>query len=387
MVDPDNNPGPSPLPPTIIVVEPLICGCAVQPMLPVTDENFYVPAEFIEFENHSIKELSFYLYDHLGNTRMTYRILPTASATFTIEEMMDYDPYGKILRHYSTGGEKYLTTQHQRDTETGLDYRGARFYDCDVARFLSVDPSSSNYPSNCTFNYVMGNPCALVDPDGRDPYDPRTGKSYSLSYSKASILDHTSLLAIRGRSKSPDNEMLSDINNPFFQNIGNAGRIEPSDQYEADWNHSSVWGSLRSNTIKAIQELTDVSLNGDYVSQEAWQTAAENGTYVFLDNRWSESEVFRWDLTDFNIFSVESNRITQEVHMSRSDGNSDYQIASVSTFKYSFGSWQSRQVNKGGRETTEYYRTVTTQEDQIFYENNSSTGAGIRTYRSFEETR
>ncbi|MBL0051175.1 MAG: hypothetical protein IPP29_06450 [Bacteroidetes bacterium] len=36
--------------------------------------------------------------------------------------------------------EKYLTTHHQRDEETGLDYRGARFYDCDVARFLSLDP-------------------------------------------------------------------------------------------------------------------------------------------------------------------------------------------------------------------------------------------------------
>jgi RHS repeat-associated protein len=140
----------------------------VQPMLPVTDENFYVPAEFIEFENHSIKELSFYLYDHLGNTRMTYRILPTSDATFTVEEMMDYDPYGKILRHYSTGGEKYLTTQHQRDTETGLDYRGARFYDCDVARFLSVDPLAVKYPSMSGYMYVGGMAVVAVDADGRD---------------------------------------------------------------------------------------------------------------------------------------------------------------------------------------------------------------------------
>jgi RHS repeat-associated protein len=100
------------------------------------------------------------------NTRMTYRILPTASATFTVEEMMDYDPYGKILRHYSTGGEKYLTTQHQRDTETGLDYRGARFYDCDVARFLSVDPLAVKYPSMSGYIYVGGVLRLAVDPDG-----------------------------------------------------------------------------------------------------------------------------------------------------------------------------------------------------------------------------
>jgi RHS repeat-associated protein len=88
---------------------------------------------------------------------MTYRILPTSDATFTVEEMMDYDPYGKILRQYSTGGEKYLTIQHQRDTETGLDYRGARFYDCDVARFLSVDPLAVKYPSMSGYIYVGGN--------------------------------------------------------------------------------------------------------------------------------------------------------------------------------------------------------------------------------------
>ena len=37
-----------------------------------------------------------------------------------------YHPYGKILREWNPQTEKYLTTQHERDTETGLDYRGAR---------------------------------------------------------------------------------------------------------------------------------------------------------------------------------------------------------------------------------------------------------------------
>jgi RHS repeat-associated protein len=61
-----------------------------------------------------------------------------------------------------------MTTQHQRDTETGLDYRGARFYDCDVARFLSVDPLAVKYPSMSGYMYVGGMPSMAVDPDGRD---------------------------------------------------------------------------------------------------------------------------------------------------------------------------------------------------------------------------
>jgi len=85
-----------------------------------------------------------------------------------IQYIADYFPYGKVLREYVNGDkERYLTTQHERDNETGLDYRGARYYDSDVARFLSLDPLASDYPSWSDYNYVMGNPIMLIDPTGR----------------------------------------------------------------------------------------------------------------------------------------------------------------------------------------------------------------------------
>ena len=51
---------------------------------------------------------------------------------------------------------KYLTTHHERDVETGYDYRGARFYDADIARFLSLDPSAVQYPRLSDYGYVAG---------------------------------------------------------------------------------------------------------------------------------------------------------------------------------------------------------------------------------------
>ena len=66
------------------------------------------------------------------------------------------------------GAEKYLTTHHERDTETGLDYRGARYYDADIARFLSLDPKAANFAAWSPYNYVLGNPLSFVDPDGRE---------------------------------------------------------------------------------------------------------------------------------------------------------------------------------------------------------------------------
>ncbi|NJN78731.1 MAG: glycoside hydrolase family protein [Saprospiraceae bacterium] len=82
---------------------------------------------------------------------------------------MDYFPYGKILRQFIKTPEKYVTTGHERDVETGLDYRGARYYDSDVARFLSLDPLAAEFAEWSAYNYVLGNPVMLVDSDGKAP--------------------------------------------------------------------------------------------------------------------------------------------------------------------------------------------------------------------------
>jgi len=51
--------------------------------------------------------------------------------------------------------------------ESGFDYRGARFYDSDVARFNSLDPLAVEFPEWSDYNYVLGNPLAYVDKDGK----------------------------------------------------------------------------------------------------------------------------------------------------------------------------------------------------------------------------
>ncbi|WP_167571946.1 RHS repeat-associated core domain-containing protein [Aquimarina algiphila] len=128
--------------------------------------------------NHSnefISTISYFNFDHLGNTRLVYTPLnercdPNGDPIFEstdLEYAADFYPYGKPLREYEPGAEKYVTTHHERDTETGLDYRGARYYDADIARFLSLDPAAIEYPSLSDYNYVAGNPLIFVDPDGK----------------------------------------------------------------------------------------------------------------------------------------------------------------------------------------------------------------------------
>jgi RHS repeat-associated protein len=115
----------------------------------------------------------YYLYDHLGNTRVVwYSDIATGcgATTYYLEYAADYSPYGRLLRSYAQGGaqERYLTTQHERDAETGYDNRGARLYDSEVGRFITGDPLADDFWGWSRYNYVMGNPAILVDPNGMD---------------------------------------------------------------------------------------------------------------------------------------------------------------------------------------------------------------------------
>jgi RHS repeat-associated protein len=70
-----------------------------------------------------------------------------------------------------------LSTSHftgkERDTESGLDYFGARYYGSSMGRFSSPDPSMAsmhfqNPQSLNRYAYVLNNPLILVDPKGMD---------------------------------------------------------------------------------------------------------------------------------------------------------------------------------------------------------------------------
>ena len=78
---------------------------------------------------------TYYVTDHLGNTLATYTSeelyssIPESGEWYAkITYQAEYFPYGKIIREYVNGNqERYLTTQHERDKETGLEYSGARY--------------------------------------------------------------------------------------------------------------------------------------------------------------------------------------------------------------------------------------------------------------------
>jgi RHS repeat-associated protein len=108
-------------------------------------------------------ERFYYIKDHLGSIRIT------VDQNNEITNGQDYLPLGSIFREYNIAStnEKYDFTEKERDTETGLNYFGARYYDSDLGRWTSVDPLADKYPGLSPYNYIANNPLRYYDPDGR----------------------------------------------------------------------------------------------------------------------------------------------------------------------------------------------------------------------------
>jgi RHS repeat-associated protein len=72
-------------------------------------------------------------------------------------------------------GDGRLFTGQERDTETGLDYFGARYYRANVGRFTTVDPVLDQQTALADpqrwnrYAYVTNNPLKYTDPDGKNP--------------------------------------------------------------------------------------------------------------------------------------------------------------------------------------------------------------------------
>jgi RHS repeat-associated protein len=67
-----------------------------------------------------------------------------------------------------------ISTGKERDSESGNDYFGARYYASSMGRMMSPDPANagadpSNPQSWNMYSYALNNPLIITDPTGLDP--------------------------------------------------------------------------------------------------------------------------------------------------------------------------------------------------------------------------
>ena len=215
------------------------------------------------YESNGLPEVTYYLHDHLGNTRVTYtagcKSEPGGSPIreLTLVHAADYHPYGIILREWRAGpAEKYLTTHHERDTETGLDYRSARYYDAEVARFLSLDPNGGDYASWSAYNYVFGKPTSVIDPDGRDGWDIIKGA-----------------FAAWADNQAPANP------NPYVKNIRERMSYSNASHYNLGQNIGDIASSV-IGAVEALSGLRNVYAGGSMAATGIAATPVSGGSSI-----------------------------------------------------------------------------------------------------------
>src|SRR5690606_446058 len=121
----------------------------------------------------------FFHPDHLGSSTVI-----TDGAGYAYQIFLNL-PFGETMaeqRRSGTFNNAFKFNGKELDTETGLYYYGARYYNPRTSVWLSVDPMAEKYPSWSPYNYALLNPIYYIDPDGRDiiPYLIRFTKGLTM---------------------------------------------------------------------------------------------------------------------------------------------------------------------------------------------------------------
>lgn len=107
----------------------------------------------------------YYISDHLK----TASIITDSAGTIKAES--DYYPWGGELQITANDSNHYKFTGKERDSETGLDYFGVRYYGNAIARFITADPPFADQhlidPQSWNlYSYTRNNPLKFVDDTG-----------------------------------------------------------------------------------------------------------------------------------------------------------------------------------------------------------------------------
>jgi RHS repeat-associated protein len=215
----------------------------------------------------------FYHPDHLGSSSYITDI------NGTVRQHLEYLPFGETFvdEHSNSDVQPYLFNAKELDTETGLYYYGARYYDPKISMWASVDPLAEKYAGWSPYNYTLLNPVKYVDPDGRAvflailiPYAPiiisAGAEAFSQLYdmtkndfdidkhssikSAGKIMFNGALAAVGG--KNPVSDFAADVlGNTFIDIVG-----------EEDISIGKVGKSLLDNTISSTIGLVSGKLAG-----------------------------------------------------------------------------------------------------------------------------
>jgi RHS repeat-associated protein len=151
----------------------------------------------------SATDVHYYHQDRLGSVRAL------TNSTGQVEATYEYDAYGKLLSSTGSVYNPFGYTGEYTDSESGLIYLRARYYDPTTQQFLTVDPELAW--TEQAYAYVAGSPTNFGDATGLAVDCGPFERCYSGGGSSAGSWDDTDASALgpqfKGSVGCPDYQM------------------------------------------------------------------------------------------------------------------------------------------------------------------------------------
>ena len=185
-------------------------------------ENDYSLTSYVKMSGQTIARVKSdgNRYTHTDNVTYLHNdLLGSAVAGTGSDHFKErYTPFGITLDNDAANDNQAGFTGHIKDTDTGLTYMQARYYDPVIGRFLSHDPVgflvSGGKPGYFNrYVYTFNNPINNIDPDGRSVWTKafkliKNGGDIGLTFAGA-VSDYK---ALTGRGTSLGGRAIAAIN-------------------------------------------------------------------------------------------------------------------------------------------------------------------------------
>ena len=253
----------------------------------VLENYIFFDGQRIARRDASTKAVHFYFSDHLGS----HGVVENATGT-VCEQDIDYYPYGGQENDYCpTVVQHYKFTGKERDSESGLDMFGARYYGSSLGRFMTPDWAAKpitvpyanfgNPQSLNLYSYVTNNPLTLLDDDGHDIiYAAGLQNAQLVKDSVQAILANPNTSANLSGYVGPNNPNLTIQSGDL--SAGDTRTVSPDGQ-------TVTTTTVQGNTAPDIQTTSGSStFNGVTTTEPAVTTLT--GATITIDNRTSKGD-------------------------------------------------------------------------------------------------
>jgi RHS repeat-associated protein len=225
-------------------------------------------------------DVRYYFQDRLHSTNIV------TDCCGNILNESDYYPYGGEIVVSGSDPNRYKFTGKERDSESGLDMFGARYYGSSLGRFMTPDWATKpidvpyanfgNPQSLNLYSYVVNNPLTLIDDDGHDII-------YAAGLQNAQVVKD-SVQAILSNPHTSAN--LSGYVGPNSPNLTiQSGDLSAGDTKTVLPSGQTLTTTVQGNTAPDIQTST-VTSNGVTSAPETILT----GATITIDNRTSKGD-------------------------------------------------------------------------------------------------